>query len=151
MNIFRETLEQQLAGKNKHIRQLFTKINKKKNTLKLYWKPKILKEADRGSTVVILDKTYYKLKIQEILNYETILKAIDASIDKNMKSKTTKLCTAHKEIQKRKGHYNNFNPRSSNLSKQPKVHKSKEIKTVIKHKNQNIRKSLTPVTSNLYL
>ena len=31
----------------------------------------IIKEADKGSAVVIFDKTYYKTKIQEILNDET--------------------------------------------------------------------------------
>ena len=37
-----------------------------------------------GSAVVILDKTYYKTKIQEILKDETNYKLIDSNIDNNI-------------------------------------------------------------------
>ena len=44
----------------------------------------IIKEADKGSAVVILDKTYYKIKIQEISKDEANYKLIDTNIDNNI-------------------------------------------------------------------
>ena len=48
----------------------------------------IIKEADKGSFLVILDKMYYKTKIQEILKDKTNYKIIDTNID--LISKITK-------------------------------------------------------------
>ena len=50
-----------------------------------------MKEADKGSAVVVLVKTYNKTKIQEILKDETNYKLIDINIDDNI-SKVTKFC-----------------------------------------------------------
>ena len=47
-------------------------------------------KADKVIVVVILYKTYYKTKIQEILKDETNYKLIDTNIDYNMISKITK-------------------------------------------------------------
>ena len=44
----------------------------------------IIKEADKGSVVVILNKTYYTTKIQEILKDETNYKLIDINRDNNI-------------------------------------------------------------------
>ena len=43
-----------------------------------------------GSAVVILDKTYYKTKVQEILKDETNYKLIDTNLDNKIISKITK-------------------------------------------------------------
>ena len=42
----------------------------------------IIKEANKGSAVVILDKTFHK--IQEILKYEANYKLIDTNINNNI-------------------------------------------------------------------
>ena len=56
-----------------------------------------------GSAVVILDKTYYKTKNQEILKNETNNKLRDTNIDNNIISKTTKFCKIHnKSLTKKK-------------------------------------------------
>ena len=44
----------------------------------------IIKEASKGSSIVILDKTYFKTKIQEILEDKTNFKLIDTKIDNNI-------------------------------------------------------------------
>ena len=55
----------------------------------------IIKATDKGSAVVILDKTYYKTKIQEILENKTYYKLIDTNVDNNIISKITKFCKMH--------------------------------------------------------
>ena len=45
----------------------------------------ILKEADKESAVVILDKAYHKANPQEILKDETNYKLIDKKIDNNIR------------------------------------------------------------------
>ena len=55
----------------------------------------IIKEADKGSAAIIIDKTYYKTKIQEILEDKTYYNTnllIDTNIDNNIISKITKFC-----------------------------------------------------------
>ena len=54
-----------------------------------------MKKADKGNTVVILGKTYYRRKIQEILKNETNYKLIHTNIDNVIISKMTKFCTIH--------------------------------------------------------
>ena len=44
----------------------------------------IIKEADKGSAVDILDKTYYKIKSYEILKVETKNKLTDTNIGNNI-------------------------------------------------------------------
>ena len=44
----------------------------------------IIKEADKGSAIVILDKMHCKTKMQEILKDETNYKLIDTNIDNNI-------------------------------------------------------------------
>ena len=51
----------------------------------------MIKEADKGSAVVIFNKTYYRTKIQEILRDETNYKLIDTGINNNI-SKFRKFC-----------------------------------------------------------
>ena len=92
----------------------------------------ILKEADKGSVIVILDKTYYKTKIQEILKDEAYYKLIDTNIDNNIISKIAKFCKIHKSLTKKEMDLN-YNPITSNFCRLPKIHKSKQI-TAIKTK-----------------
>ena len=44
----------------------------------------VIREANKGSAVVILDKIYYKTRIQEILRDENNYKSNDTNIDNNI-------------------------------------------------------------------
>ena len=55
----------------------------------------MIKETDKESAVVILDKTYYKTKIQETVTDKTNDKIIDTNIDNNITSKITKFRKIH--------------------------------------------------------
>ena len=63
----------------------------------------IIKEADKGSVVVILTKTYNRTQIQEILRDETNYKLIDKNMDNDI-LKITKYCKIHNKtfIEKKK-------------------------------------------------
>ena len=88
----------------------------------------IIKEADKGSAVVILDKTYYKTKIQEILKDETNYKLIDTNIDNNFIQKIIKFCRIHsKSITKKEKDFLNYIFKTSNFYGLPKIHTSKQI------------------------
>ena len=84
--------------KNKRFKK--KKEQKKKKEKKK--KPNIIIEvADNGSVVVILNKTYYRTKTQEILKDFTNYKLIDTNIDNNI-SKITKFCkTPNKTLTKK--------------------------------------------------
>ena len=92
----------------------------------------IIKETNKGSTIVIFDKTYYKTKIQEVLNDETNYKLIDTNIDNNVTSKITEFCEMHnKSLSKKEKNFLNYIPITSNFYEQPKIHKSKQIKNAL--------------------
>ena len=61
-----------------------------------------------GSVVVILDKIYYRIKIQKILRNETNYKLIDTNIDNDIISVLTKFWKTYNETltKKRKGFLN---------------------------------------------
>ena len=56
----------------------------------------IIKEADKESAVVILDKTYNRTKIPKILNDEKKYRLLNANTD-NKIIKITKFCRMHKK------------------------------------------------------
>ena len=93
----------------------------------------IIKETDKRSAVVILDKAYYKTKIQEILKDETTYKLTDINVDNIIMSKIIKFCKIHNELQtkKRKRLLTNYIPKTRNFYGLPKIHKSKQIKRAV--------------------
>ena len=62
----------------------------------------IIKEAEKGSAVVNLDKTFHKTKIQEILKDETNYKQTDTNIRDNIISKIIKFSKIHNKSQTKK-------------------------------------------------
>ena len=84
----------------------------------------IIKEAEKGSAVVILGKTYYKTKIQEILKDEANYKLIDTNIDNNIISKIIKFCKIHNKslTKKEKDFLTNYISITSNFYGLPKIH-----------------------------
>ena len=92
----------------------------------------IIKEADKGSAIVILDKAFYKTKIQEILEDKTYYKLINTNVDNNIISKITKFCKIHnKSLTKKEKDFLNYISITSNFYGLPRIHKSKLIKNAI--------------------
>ena len=59
----------------------------------------IIKEADKGSAVVVMDKEYYRNKIQEMFNDQNNYKEIDENNGTNIMSKIKKnLCQKYHNI-----------------------------------------------------
>ena len=101
-------------------RQILKNIQESKNI--------IITEADTGSTIVILNKTYYGTKIQEILRDETNYKLIDTNIDNYIISKITKFCKTHNETKKEIVSLSNYIPKTTNFYGLTNIPKSKEMK-----------------------
>ena len=110
-----------------------------------------MKEADKWSAVVILDKTYYQTKTQESSKDETNYKLTDSKIDNNTMSKISKFCKIPcKSLTNKEDSLTNYIPKISNFFGEPKIHKSKQIKTSRrKTKIRIYRNSKTPMTSYL--
>ena len=89
----------------------------------------IIKEADKGSAVVIIGKTYYRTIIKKILNDELL----DANIDSKIISKITKFYRIHNKsvTKKEKDFSTDYIPQTSNFYGLLKVHKSEEIQKAI--------------------
>ncbi len=68
----------------------------------------ILKEADKGSTEVILNKISYRTKIHNKLRAETNYHLIDT----NIISKITKFCRTHNKTLEKKTILNYLHPKS---------------------------------------
>ena len=106
-------------------KQAFKNLQKNENI--------IIKEADKGSAVVILDKAFYKTKIQEILEDKTYYKLINTNVDSNMISKITKFCKIHNKsrTKREKDFLTNHISITRNFYGLPRIHKSKLIKNPI--------------------
>lgn len=105
----------------------------------------IIKEADKGGATVIMDKTFYKDKIEELLsdteNYtkvengnqdESVIKKIKKHLDK-FQPETTK---------SEKEYIHKFTWKTSNFYGLPKIHKCEQItRAVAEHKREYIKLS----------
>ena len=114
----------------------------------------IIKAADKGGATVIIDKTFYKDKIMELLtdheNYvelesnqdPTIMKNINCLIMKNINCLIKKY---QNELTKKESDcIQNFTYKTSNFYGLPKIHKSTSITTAIKEQNADyIHKTTT--------
>ena len=98
----------------------------------------IIKKADKGNVLVILDKTFYrdKLVIEDHLKTETY-KEVNVNADTVVFKELKLLLSKYKDnmTEKEFSYMTNFNWQSSNFYVLPKVHKSKII--VEKTKNVN--------------
>ena len=93
----------------------------------------IIKEADKGATTVIMNKSYYSEKMKNILSEKSNYQKINENMDKSIITKIKKTCGNTTGLtQKEKNYLTNFEYRTSSLGL-PKIHKSQEIK------NESIR------------
>ncbi|CAG2255146.1 unnamed protein product [Mytilus edulis] len=97
----------------------------------------IIKEADKGGALVIMDRIYYRDKIQEQLNDIQYYRELNDNMERKTKRNINKLiskfphCTTAKEVD----YLTKFEVKTSNFYGLPKIHKTKEIETAVQQKN----------------
>ena len=99
----------------------------------------VIKEADKGSAVVIMNKSYYKDKILELLNDPETYSEIPNNMDKKTMSKINSLVTTNKSnlTKKEIDYLTNFEYKTSQFYGLPKIHKSKLIQKAIEEQNSS--------------
>ncbi|XP_028410554.1 uncharacterized protein LOC114533251 [Dendronephthya gigantea] len=107
----------------------------------------IIKEADKGGATVVMDKTFYRAKIQEMLaDNEHYAELTDTNYDdKIIKKIGTHLKKFDKETtRKEKDYLQNFAWKTSNFYGLPKIHKSQAVKEAIEQQNSTYIKIQAP-------
>ena len=89
----------------------------------------IIKEADKGGTVVIMKKDYYKNVVNDMLSYENYYETLDYDPRKKDKMIYNKFLKKHKQVltSKELDYLSNFGVKFSNFYGLPKIHKNKQI------------------------
>lgn len=89
----------------------------------------IIKKADKGSNIVIMDKEYYIGKIIECLSNSSVYEKLDENSDSKVMSKIKKLLKTHKNCldnnDKEIKYIVDFDFKTANFYGLPKIHKSK--------------------------
>jgi len=92
----------------------------------------IIKEADKGGAVVIMNANYYEEKIMEILKDDKTYEPISNYNENTVMNKISKLAKKHNCLNKKELEYlTKFNYKTSNFYGLPKVHKSQNINNAI--------------------
>ena len=95
----------------------------------------IIKEADKGSAIVIMNKTFYKNKILSMLNNEYYQK-MDQNSDNKTMHKLKLILEKESKITKHEYDYiTNFEFKTSQFYGLPKIYNSKEIIKAITEQN----------------
>ncbi|CAG2236124.1 unnamed protein product [Mytilus edulis] len=111
----------------------------------------IIKEADKGGAIIIMDTDFYKEKVLEQLNDEEYYKQITNNPDKATKKRLKKLikdydqCLTEKEI----AYLCDFDPKESNFYGLPKVHKSAQIQNTVRDQNNIYVETFRPADLKL--
>ena len=97
----------------------------------------VIKEADKGGAIVIMDKNYYKEKILEQLNDRNFYREIDGNMDKTTMQVIGRLVTKYQNhiTDKEQNFLLQFEVKTSNFYGLPKIHKSMEIQDAISQQN----------------
>ena len=106
----------------------------------------IIKEADKGSGIVIMNTRYYKEKNEEMLDDETNYSRMPSNKDKSILTKINKLCQKFDYLltKKEKEYLTKFDSKTSNFYGLPKIHKSTIIKKAIKTQNAEYIEIIDP-------
>lgn len=107
----------------------------------------VIKEADKGGGVVVMNKTYYEQKILEMLGDQDYYKSTTENYDKKTISKIKQLLndpSARNITEKERNYLVNFDVRESQFYGLPKVHKSTEIANAIKTQSGEYITCLNP-------
>ena len=107
-------------------------LNLKKN------KDIIIKEADKGGAVVIMNTQHYFKMISDHLNDETTYKMVESNCDTKVMKGITKIIEKYKDnlTKKEKEYLISFSYNTSNFYGLPKIHKSKLIQNAIKEQQK---------------
>ena len=99
----------------------------------------IIKKADKGGSVCVMNKQYYADKIAEMLSDNTTYEKTDETKFQNTHLKIHKLIQEHGATlhDLEKDYLTNFESRDSNLYGLPKIHKSHAIKVAIQEQNSD--------------
>ena len=95
----------------------------------------IIKEADKGGAICIMNKTFYASKLTKMLQDPKTYKQIDNDPGKKILSKIKNLVHEHKHCLKEEeiDFILNFECKGSNFYGLPKVHKSREVKSAVEN------------------
>ena len=110
----------------------------------------IIKQADKGGAIVIMDKSHYKEMVLEQLNDTEYYKKLNKNPDKATAKRIKKLvgdhsCLTDKEI----AYLCDFVPKQSNFYGLPKIHKSKDIQNAVCQQNKPYIEVIQPADLKL--
>lgn len=93
----------------------------------------IIKEADKGGSVVIMNKSYYIEKIETMLKSSKTFKKQSENIDNQNMAKVKQLASKYKSIltSDEQTYIANFENKTANYYGLPKIHKSSSIKELV--------------------
>ena len=141
--------------------ELAPKIGKpKSNVNKLEWDALkglqndatiIIKEADKGGSTVIMNKSHYEKMVNIMLQDVETYEKVSNDIDRNVMKHYLELIETHKSsLTKDEYIYlTKFRPKTSLFYGLPKIHKSKIINEAIEVQNAEYIKSLEPIDLEL--
>lgn len=96
----------------------------------------IIKEADKGSAIVIMNKNFYRDNITAMLNDNKFYEQIPENIDRQIIKDIRKLVEDYSDITKKEKDYLiDFECKTSQLYGLPKIHKSQQILSAIEEQN----------------
>lgn len=100
----------------------------------------IIKEADKGAAVVIMDTEFYKDKVHDLIYDLNTYEKLDENIDKQVMKKIFLLTSEYnKELTQNEIKYiTKFEYKSSNFYGLPKIHKSKLINSAVKFQKNEL-------------
>ena len=106
----------------------------------------IIKEADKGGAVIIMEREYYREKIQEMLNNETNFQLLEGNRDTKIIAKIKKLCEKYENqlTKKEMDYLVDFDAKTSNFYGLPKIHKSEEIKKAVRTQKSSFIETPNP-------
>ena len=106
----------------------------------------VIKEADKGGSVVIMEKDHYLKMVYDQLNDRATYKKVDSTHDKKVMTSLRKFVAKYDHVLTGKGkdYLVNFTPKTSNFYGLPKVHKSEIISEQIKIQNKEYITALRP-------
>ena len=97
----------------------------------------VIKEADKGGAVVVMDATYYRDGILQMLNDEEFYPETEEDTDNQTRKMINKLVEEHGEglFEEEAGYLTNFKHNTSYFYGLPKIHKSNLISEAIQMQN----------------
>ena len=106
----------------------------------------IIKEADKGGAVIVMNKEHYSAMIKKQLNDDRTYKVTTENCDKKVLKNLQVLCEKYKNdlTDEEKDYWTKFQSKTSNFYGLPKVHKSKIIKEAIVKQNAEYIECLEP-------